>query len=65
MLGFFAIIGVVWILYNLIKEAAEPTQTRPLDWDAYNKDVMSHKYSSKQIGKMMDQGKWRKQNIES
>ena len=44
--------GIVYIVYNLIKEACEPTQTRPFDWEAYNKDVMSHNYSSKHISKI-------------
>jgi hypothetical protein len=54
------VVGIIYIGYNLIKEACEPTQTRPFDWEAYNKEVSSHKYTSKQISKMMDQGKWRK-----
>lgn len=52
--------GIIWLLYNLIKEAAEPTQTRPFDWEAYNKDVSSHNYSSKQIAKKLERGEWRK-----
>ena len=52
--------GIVWLLYNLIKEACEPTQTRPFDYEAYNKDVSSHNYSSKQIAKKLEHGEWRK-----
>lgn len=58
--GLIVIIGIIYLGYNLLKEACEPTQTRPFDWDAYNKDVMSHHYSSKEISRMMNQGKWRK-----
>lgn len=54
------VVGIIYIVYNLIKEASEPTQTRPFDWDAYNKDVTSHKYTSKQIAKKLDRGEWRK-----
>lgn len=57
MLGFFAIIGVVWILYNLIKEAAEPTQTGTFNFDRFNKDSMSG-MSQNQLKKNLEHGKY-------
>ena len=52
------VIGIGYILYNLIKEGLEPTNTHYTDWDKYNKDAMSGKYSAKQLGKMAEQGKY-------
>lgn len=55
MLGFFAIIGVVWILYNLIKEAAEPTQTGHFNWDRANQDYLNGA-SQKERKKRLEHG---------
>lgn len=54
--GLLILAGIIYIIYNLVKEAATPTQTGKLNWERFNQDSMSGKYTSKQLGKRMDKG---------
>lgn len=57
-MGILAVIGIIYLIYKLVSEWAEPTQTGKFDWDKYNKDTCGKGYSSKQLDKMSRDGRW-------
>ena len=59
MIGLLIIIGfIIYVIYNVIKDACEPTLKGHMDFEKFNKDTLGKGYSKRQINKMINSGKY-------